>query len=362
MGMLLKFLGNAEHCRGKVYLKLEDTRLAVSNLIIHLLFFLKLKVSIKKISYFFYLTALFSFSSAADIFPSKPIRIIIPSASSSGPDVISRLIGGRLTDGLGQQVVIDARPGSAGNIASEIATRANPDGYTLLMASSQQISGPLFFDKLPYNLTRDFSPITLIASTPYVLTINPTLLANSVKELISLAKARPGSIYYGSSGMGGAPHIAAEMFRVMAGIDIVHIPYKSVVFALIDVMAGQVQMTMSVLPAALPIIKQGKLRALGVTSLKRTPLAMDLDPIADQLVGFEIIGWYGLVAPIKTPKEIINVLNNEIVKALKTSELQERIQTLGADPHGTSAFEFGQFMIAEQKKISKLIDVAGLRK
>jgi tripartite-type tricarboxylate transporter receptor subunit TctC len=298
---------------------------------------------------------------AAEKYPNKPIRIIVPSAPSSGPDVVSRLIGGRLTEAWGEQVVIDARPGSAGNIASEIAARATPDGYTLLMGSSQQISGPLFFDKLGYDMIRDFAPVSLIASTPYVLCVHPSVQAASVRELIALARARPGALHYGSSGMGGAPHIAAEMLKTLAGINLVHVPYKSVVFALIDVMAGQVQMAISVLPAALPMIKQGKLRALGVTSLARTPLAPELEPIADSLPGYEILGWYGLVAPVKTPAAIIAALNAEIVRALKSPEVLERVQTLGVDPHGSTPRQFADFMLAEHKKIGRLIESAGLR-
>lgn len=301
-------------------------------------------------------------AAAAEKYPNKPIRIIVPSAPSSGPDVVSRLIGAHLTEAWGEQVVIDARPGAAGNIAAEIASRAAPDGYTFLMGSSQQISGPLFFDKLPYDLVRDFMPISLIASTSYVLSVHPSVAASSVKELIALAKAKPGTLHYGSSGMGGAPHIAAEMFKTLAGVDIVHVPYKSVVFALIDVMGGQVQMAISVLPAALPLIKQGKLRALGVTSLKRTRLAPELEPIADTLPGYEIIGWYGLVAPLKTPAKIIAALNSEIVKALKTPEVQARVHALGVDALGTTPKEFAAFMLAEQSKIRKLIDAAGMRK
>ncbi len=298
---------------------------------------------------------------AAEKYPNKPIRIIVPSAPSSGPDVVSRLIGGRLTEAWGEQVVIDARPGSAGNIASEIAARATPDGYTLLMGSSQQISGPLFFDKVGYDLIHDFAPISLIASTPYALSVHPSVAATSVKELIALAKARPGTLHYGSSGMGGAPHIAAEMLKTLAGINLVHVPYKSVVFALIDVMAGQVQMAISVLPAALPMIRQGKLRALGVTSLKRTALAPELEPIADSVPGYEILGWYGLVAPAKTSPKIVAALNAEIVRAMKSPEVLERVQTLGVDPHGSTPREFAVFMQAEHKKIGKLLESAGLR-
>jgi tripartite-type tricarboxylate transporter receptor subunit TctC len=298
---------------------------------------------------------------AADNYPNKPIRIIVPSAPSSGPDVVSRLIGTKLTEAWGEQVVADNRAGAAGNIGTEIASKATPDGYTLLMGSSQQISGPLFFEKLPYDLTRDFSPICLIASTPYVLSVHPSVAAASVKELIALAKAKPGTLHYGSSGMGGAPHLAAEMLKAMAGINLVHVPYKSVVYALIDVMGGQIQLAFSVMPAALPMIKQGKLRALGVTSLKRTSLAPELETIAETVPGYEIIGWYGLVAPVKTPNAIIAKLNGEVLKALQSNEIKEKLYAMGAEAIGTSPQEFATFMSGQIEKIGKIIQAAGLR-
>jgi tripartite-type tricarboxylate transporter receptor subunit TctC len=298
---------------------------------------------------------------AADNYPNKPIRIIVPSAPSSGPDVVSRLIGTRLTDAWGEQVVADNRAGAAGNIGTEIASKATPDGYTLLLATSQQISGPLFFEKLPYDLTRDFAPICLIASTPYVLSVHPSVAAASVKELIALARSKPGTLYYGSSGMGGAPHLAAEMLKTVAGINLVHVPYKSVVYALIDVMGGQIQLAFSVMPAALPMIKQGKLRALGVTSLKRTSLAPELEAIAETVPGYEYIGWYGLVAPVKTPSAIIAKLNGEILKALQSNEIKEKLYAMGAEAIGTSPQEFATFMSGQIKIIGKIIQAAGLR-
>ncbi len=300
-------------------------------------------------------------AAAADSYPSKPIRIIVPSAPSSGPDVVTRLLGSKVTEAWGQQVVTDNRAGAAGNIGAEIAARAAPDGYTLLMGSSQQLSGPLFFEKLPYHLIRDFSPICLIASTPYVLSVNPSVAATSVKELIALAKAKPGTLHYGSSGMGGAPHLAAAMLGTMTAINLVHVPYKSVVYALVDVMAGEVQLAFSVMPAALPMIKQGKLRALGVTSLKRSSLAPDLETIAETVPGYEIIGWYGLVAPIKTPDRIIARLNAEINKALKSAEIREKLQALGAEPIGTTPQEFASFMSAQTEKLRKTIKASGIR-
>ncbi len=300
-------------------------------------------------------------AAAADSYPSKPIRIIVPSAPSSGPDVVSRLIGGKLTESWGQQVVADNRPGAAGNIGAELASRAAPDGYTLLMANAQQIISVLFFDKLPYDLIRDFSPICLINTAAYVLSVHPSVAATSAAELIALARSRPGTLHYGSSGMGGAPHLAAEMLKTMTGINLVHVPYKSVVYALVDVVGGQIQLAFSVMPAALPMIKQGKLRALGVTSLKRTPLAPELETIAETVPGYEMIGWNGLVAPLKTPDRIIARLNAEINNALKSAEIQDKLHAIGLEPIGTTPREFAAFMLAQMEKMRKTIEAAGLR-
>ncbi len=300
-------------------------------------------------------------TAAADSYPSKPIRIIVPSAPGSGPDIISRLIGSRLTESWGQQVVTDNRAGAAGAIGAEIASRASPDGYTLLMTTSQTLIGTLFFEKDSYHLIRNFSPICLIASTPYVLVANPSVAAASVKELIALAKARPGTLHYGSSGTGGALHLVGEMFKTMTDINLVHVPYKSVVYALTDVMGGQVQLAFSVVPVALPMIRQGRLRALGVTSLKRTPLAPDLETIAETVPGYEMTGWYGLVAPLKTPDGIIARLNAETIKALKSAEIQEKLRALGAEPIGTTSQEFASFLSEQMEKTRKTIKASGMR-
>lgn len=302
-----------------------------------------------------------SAAAADDGYPSKPIRIIVPSAPSSGPDVVSRLIGGKLTEAWGQQVVADNRSGAAGNIGAEIASRAAPDGYTLLMANSQHSISSVFFDKLPYDLIRDFSPVCLISTATYVLVVNPSVAATSVKELIALAKSNPGTLHYGSSGMGGTPHLAAEMLNTMADIKLVHVPYKSVVNALIDVMGGQVQLAVSATVAAWPLIRQGKLRALGVTSLKRTPLAPELETIAETVPGYEMIGWLGLVAPRRTPEKIIVRLNAEINNALKSAEIRDKLLALDLEPMGTTPREFAAFMLAQREKMRRTVEAAGLR-
>ena len=298
---------------------------------------------------------------AAEPYPVKPIRIIVPSSPSSGPDIIARLTGSVLTEAWGQQVVADNRAGAAGNIGAEIAARAIPDGYTLLAASSQQVSGPLYNDKAGYHLLEDFSPIVLTASTPYVLSAHPSVAASSMKELLALARAKPGALHFGSSGTGGGPHLAAELLRLMSGFAFTHVPYKAATFALIDVVGGQVQFTMTVLPAALPIVKTGKVRALAVTSRQRTPLAPELEAIAESVPGYEAIGWYGLVAPARTPQHIVARLNAEIIRALKTPQVIEKIRTLGADPIGASPREFSAFMAGQIEVTRRTMDAAGLR-
>ncbi len=298
---------------------------------------------------------------AADAYPVKPIRIIVPSSSGSGPDILARLTGAVFTQAWGQQVVADNRAGAAGNIGAEIAARAAPDGYTLLAASSQQISGPLYHEKSGYNLLRDFSPICLIASTPYVLSVHPSVAATSVKELIALAHAKPGTLHFGSSGAGGGPHLAAELLKSLSGLNFVHVPYKAATFALIDLAGGQVQFAFTVLPAVLPMIKTGRVRALGVTSLKRTPLAPELEAIAETVPGYEALGWYGLVAPVKTPQRIIAMLNAAIVRALKSSEFLEKLRALGTDPLGTTPQAFTKFMLAQEEATRKTMEMAGLR-
>ena len=298
---------------------------------------------------------------AAVAYPVKPIRVIVPSSPSSGPDIVARLIGGWFTQGWGQQVVADNRTGAAGNIGAEIAARSAPDGYTLLLANSQQVISAAMLDRLAYDLVRDFTPVTLISTSPYVLVVHPAVAATSVKELIALARAQPGVLNYGSSGTGGAPHLAAEMFRTTAGVKILHVPYKSVVFALTDLMGGQIQFAFSVLPAAQPAIRQGRLRALGVSSLKRTALAPELEPVADSLPGFEMIGWLGIAAPAGTPARIVALLNEEIQKALTASEIRERLQAVGFDIVGAPPREFAAFIRTQLERMRATVAATGVR-
>ena len=300
-------------------------------------------------------------SAAEPAYPSKPIRIIAASSPGSGPDIVARLIGQKLTEAWGQQVITDVRTGASGMIGAEVAARANPDGYTFLIVTSQHAIVQNMYEKRSYDLILDFTPVSLMASTPFILLVNPSVPAGSIKELVALAKAKPGQLKYGSGGAGSPPHLSAEMFKSMTGIDMLHVPYKGVTPALNETVGGHLQMTISVIPASIALIKAGKLKALGVTSAKRTPLVPDLPTIAETVPGYEFIGWYGLVAPAKTPPAIVAKLNAEVVKALKTPEFQERFSGLGAEPIGTTAQALGTFMREQIEKMRKAVKDSGAR-
>lgn len=294
-------------------------------------------------------------------YPAKPVRIIIMSSPASGPDILGRMIGGKLGEIWSQQFVVDNRAGASGNIGAEIAANSAPDGQTLLMVTSQAAIVTAMFDKLSYNLVKDFTPISYLASTPFIMVVNPSVPVASIKELIALARARPGELKYGSGGSGSPPHLAAEVFKAMSTTDMLHVPYKSVSPALTDTISGQIQMTISVVPMVMPTVKAGKVRALGVTSQQRTPLAPELPAIAEFVPGFEAIGWYGLVAPAKTPPDIVAKLNAELVKLMASADFRERLATMGATPTGTSAQEFGTHIRSEIDKARRIIKTAGVK-
>jgi len=298
---------------------------------------------------------------AAQAYPSKPIRIIALSSPGSGPDIVGRLIGSKLTEAWGQQVIVDTRPGATGIIGAEIAAKAAPDGHTLVIITAQAPIVSAMYEKLPYHLLRDFSPISLMASTPFLLVVHPAVAATSVRELIELVKARPGQFRYGSGGSGSPPHLSAEIFKSMTGIDIVHVPYKGVTPALMDTVGGQVHMVISVIPAALPTVRSGRVRALGVTSANRTPIAPELPTIAETVPGYEFIGWYSLFAPAKTPAGLLAKLNAEVVKALKTPEFQERLTALGAEPIGSTQRALAEFLPLQMEKMRKAVKESGAR-
>jgi tripartite-type tricarboxylate transporter receptor subunit TctC len=278
---------------------------------------------------------------------------------------MTRIIADRLTQALGQQIVIDNRAGASGNIGAEIVARAAPDGYTLLMITSQQANAAALVENrrksLGYDLAADFAPISLVASTPLILVVNAALPVNTMRELIAYAKAKPGSINYGTPGAGTASHLATELFRSMIGADMVHEPYKGTPQALTDTMAGQLQLTVLVATAVFPSLKGGKIRALGVTSAKRTQIAPELPAIAETVPGYEWTGWYGLAAPAGTPRDIIARLNTEQLRMLKDAAFRERIVELGADPLGTTAADYAEHIRHQIEMMRRAVKISGLK-
>ena len=290
-------------------------------------------------------------------YPAKPIRFIV----GPGPDALARVIGQKLTEAWGQPVIVDQRGGGGGTISAEAVAKAAPDGYTLLLATGTHTINPSMY-KLSYDMVRDFAPVTLLASTPFILAVHPSVPANSVAELIRLAKAKPGALNYGSGGSGTPPHLATELFKTAAGIDIVHVPYKTVAAAITDLVAGQLQVMFTVGPAGLPQIRAGRLRGLAVSTARRSAFAPDLPTVAESgLPGFDVFGWNGLLAPAGTPGSIIARLQGEIVRALQNSELRERIASFGFEPVGNTPEEFGEFVKADIARWADVVKQSGAR-
>lgn len=299
---------------------------------------------------------------AQNDYPHKPIRIVVPVAAGGGTDYTARLIGQKLSETWGQSVIVDNRPGGAGNLGVELVAKAQPDGYTLVMPITSFPINPSLYAKLPFDTVKDFAPVVLAASAPLLLVVNPSVPAQSVKDLVALAKAKPGAMNYANSGSGTTAHLAGELFKRMAGVEIVSIAYKGGGPAVIDLIAGQVQIYFSTIPAALQQVKAGKLRALAVTSSKRVPELPDIPTVSESgLPGFEVVGWFGLFAPAGTPKPVITRLNAEIIKILNAPESRERLSGHGLIPGGGTPQELGQFLQAEIAKWGKLIKETGIR-
>lgn len=293
-------------------------------------------------------------------YPNKPVRIIVPFPPGGATDILGREIGEKLGAALGQTFVVENRAGASGNIGMEAAARAAPDGYTLVIGSAQSLTiNPQIFKNLSFSPQRDLSPIAVIASVPNVLIVSPKSPATSVKELIALAQVQPGRLNYGSSSVGGSPHLSSEMLKVMTRTYITHIPYRGSAPALQDLIGGQIDMMIDNLPAALPHIRSGRVRALGVTTLKRTPTLPEV-PTLDEagLKGFDSQGWFAVLAPAGTPQPIVDRLNAEVNKALATPGFRERLSRLGADPVGGSVEDFRKRMRDETERWGKVIRYA----
>jgi tripartite-type tricarboxylate transporter receptor subunit TctC len=296
-------------------------------------------------------------------YPAKPLRWIIPFAPGGGGDIVIRNVGQRLGDALGQVVVIENRSGAGGNVGTDAVAKAAPDGYTILMANVAPMAiNVTLYPKLPYDPVRDFAPITLVATFPNVLVIHPSIPAKNVAQLAALARAKPGFLSYASAGNGSTTHLAAELFRTMAGLDMVHVPYKGGGPALADLLGGHVSIYFSSLPAALPHLRTGRLRALAITSLKRSRGAPELPTMAESgFPNYEADTWIGAVAPAGTPPSVIGRLNTELVRILGTSDMQQHLVANGAEPATSTPEQFSSYIRSEIVKWAKVIQVSGAR-
>jgi tripartite-type tricarboxylate transporter receptor subunit TctC len=302
-------------------------------------------------------------AAAQTAFPVKPIRFVVPFPAGGPLDIVARAIGQDLNKSWGQPVIVDNRPGAGGNIGADLVAKAPPDGHTILMgAVSTHAINPTLYSKLPYDPVKDFAPVTLVTSVPNVLVLHPSVPARNVRELIAIAKARPGQLNFASGSTGSAGHLAGELFKAMAGVDMVHIPYKGAAPAVVDLLAGHVSLMFDNMSSALPNIKSGRVRAIAVTTLKRSPMLPAVPTISDSgLRGFDISTWVGVFAPGGTPPAIVARLNAEIVRALATGEMKERLAALGAEPVGNKPDEFAAFIKAEIPKYAKVIQASGAK-
>jgi tripartite-type tricarboxylate transporter receptor subunit TctC len=297
----------------------------------------------------------------AQAYPSRPVRLIVPVAPAGASDITARLIGQWLSERLGQQFVIDNRPGGGTNIGTEAVVRAPADGYTLLMAGSNNASNATFYDKLNFNFIRDIAPVAGVFRGPYVMVVNPSVPAKTIPEFIAYAKTNPGRISMASSGIGAATHLAGELFKMMAGIDMVHVPYRGGGPAVTDLIAGQVQVYFASTVASIEYIRAGRLRALAVTAATRSDALPDIPTVAEFVPGYEASTWYGIGAPKATPAEIVEKLNKEINAGLADRKLNARLADLGGDVLALSSADFGKFIADETEKWSKVIRAANIK-
>jgi tripartite-type tricarboxylate transporter receptor subunit TctC len=307
------------------------------------------------------LAALSACASAAD-YPSKPIRMVVAQAAGGNADIVARAVAMKMGDALKQQFVVDNRPGGAGVIGAETVARAAPDGYTILLASSAFGVNPSLQKNLPYDPIDGFSPITLVATAPNLLVVNPAVPVRTVKDLIELARAKPGQLNFGSSGSGGSPHLAGELFKYLTKVEMVHVPYKGASAAIVDLVAGNIQLSFASMPSAIGQVRSGKLRGIAVTSTKRSAAVPDLPTVAEAGVpDFETAAWQGLFAPARTPPAIVNVLNREAARAVQSVDVRDRLSTEGGEPVGNTPAEFAVYVKREIARWSTVVKATGMR-
>lgn len=308
------------------------------------------------------LQTLFTALAGGADYPVRPIRLVIPIGPGGNADILGRLVGQRLSEIWGQQVVVDNRPGASNVIGTEIAANASPDGYTLLLVATAYVTNPSLKKELPYDSVRDLAPVSLIASTPFLLVAHPGLPANNIRDLVAIARGKPGQLNYSSSGVGTSQHLAGALFAYMVHINLNHVPYKLTAQALTDVIGGNVQLIFASITSVLPHVKAGKLRALGITTLRRSALAPDLPTIAESGVsGYDFAAWTGILVPAATPRPIIAKLNAEIVGILNSPEIRKRIAGMGADVTPSSPSEFASLISSEISKWAAVLKSASIR-
>ena len=301
-------------------------------------------------------------SAFAQSYPVRPIRYIVAQAPGGSSDTLARIITQRASEGLGEPIVVDNRPGATGIIGAEVVAKANPDGYTLLQAATSHATNPAMQTKLPYDSVRDFAPVSLLSQQPNIFIVHPSLPVRSLKELITYAKARPGQLNYGSSGTGGSQHLAGELLKSMTGIEMVHVPYKGSPPALVDLLAARIPVMSSTMPPVLPHVKSGKVRALAVTSARRSPAVPDVPTVSESGVpGYEAIAWQGLLAPAGTPKTVVARLNAEFVRVLKQSDVAAKLTDQGYETVASTPEWFTAYLKSEIAKWSKVIRAAGIK-
>ncbi|OGA52222.1 MAG: hypothetical protein A3F74_01950 [Betaproteobacteria bacterium RIFCSPLOWO2_12_FULL_62_58] len=301
-------------------------------------------------------------ASAQQPYPVKPIRIISPFAPGGGNDVLCRTVAQKLAENLKQQVLVENRPGANGIIGTEAAARSAPDGYTIVLIPSGHAVNATLYRKLPYDSIRDFTPITLVGSSPLVLAVHPSVPAKNVKELAALAKARPGQFTYGSAGVGSSGHLAGALFETMTGTKLVHIPYKGMGLAVSDLIGGQVTLTFGTSLSVVPHVRSGKLRALATTGAQRSPALPDLPTVAESgIPGYEASLWYAFVGPARLPPEIVHRLNSEIVAVLGLPDVRERLASQGVDVRSSTPEEFGRLLASDLARWAGVVQRAGVR-
>ncbi len=308
-----------------------------------------------------FVLALIAAAANAENYPQRPLRMIVPFSAGGATDIVARAVGQRLTEISGQPTVIDNRGGAGGVIGTDLAAKAAPDGYTLLMATAANPANSFLVRNLPYDFGKDFTAVSLVTLSPYLLSVHPSVQARSVTELVALARKKNSVLNYGSAGTGSSQHLVGIMFNLQAGTDIVHIPYKGSAPAITDLVGGQIQVLFVTIPGALPFIKTGRIRPLAITSARRSTGMPEVATISESgLPGFDMSGWFGLIAPRKVPAGVVKYLSENVARIVNTREVKELLTGMGLEPVGNSAAEYNAFIAEELKKYEKLVRVSGL--